>query len=60
MKRSGSGYNKSNIHIKNIYHMLREYKLDGPEYGTIFYGYAKRNSQPVAIKYSEYKLDQII
>ena len=40
--------------------MLREYKLDGPEYGTIFYGYAKRNSQPVAIKYSEYKLDQII
>ena len=23
MKKSGSGYSKSNIHIKNIYHMLR-------------------------------------
>ena len=39
--------------MKSLMPMLREYKLEGPDFGSIFYGYSKRNSQPVAIKYSE-------
>ena len=39
--------------LKTICSLLKEYNVEGPEYGRIFYGYAKRNSQPVAIKYSE-------
>ncbi len=32
--------------------MIKEYKLEEPDFGTIFYGYSKKNSQPVAVKYS--------
>jgi hypothetical protein len=42
---------KKGLSIKAIYSVLKEYKLEGPEYGNIFYGYLKRNSQPVAIKF---------
>lgn len=40
--------------------MIREYKLEEPDFGTIFYGYSKKNSQPVAVKYSLDGLGQVL
>ena len=48
------------VQLKVIAPMIKEYKLEGPEIGNIFYGYSKRNSQPVAIKYSEESQNHII
>lgn len=60
MKKSGVGYNKHGISMKSLITVAKDYKLEGPQSGTIFYGYAKRNSQPVAVKYFDDKIDQII
>lgn len=52
IKKSHSNYNKNSMNLKTICSMVKEYKFEEPEFGTIFYGYSKRNSQPVALKYS--------
>lgn len=39
---------------------MKDYKIEGPEFGTIFYGFAKRNSQAVALKYFENRMDHVI
>ena len=53
--RSGVG-----ISLKSVFSAVKDYKIEGPEFGTIFYGYAKRNSQAVAIKYFEGKMSHVI
>jgi hypothetical protein len=60
MKKSGCTYNKPGIKLKLLQLALKEYKLEGPESGTIFFGYSKRNSQAVAVKYFEKRIGQII
>lgn len=48
------------ISLKLVFSAVKDYKIEGPEFGTIFYGYAKRNSQAVAIKYFEGKLNPVL
>ena len=52
IKRSHSHYHKHSINLKAVSSIIKDYKLEGPENGAIFYGYSKRNSQPVVIKYA--------
>jgi hypothetical protein len=52
IKKSHSNYHKNSMNLKTICSMIREYKFEEPEFGTIFYGFSKRNSQAVALKYS--------
>lgn len=59
-KRSHSNYNKNSINLKAISSMTRDYKIEGPEFGAVFYGYSKRNSHPVAVKYSPDGLTHVI
>ena len=60
VKRSHSNYHKNSINLKTIASMIRDYKLEEPDFGTIFYGYSKKNSQAVAVKYSPEGLGQVI
>lgn len=60
IKKSHSNHHKHSINLKTISSIIRDCKLEGPEYGAIFYGYSKRNSQPVVIKYGPDGLGPII
>jgi len=60
IKRSHSNYHKHSINIKTVSSIIRDYKLEGPENGAIFYGYSKRNSHPVVVKYAPEGLNPII
>lgn len=60
IKRSHSNHHKHSINLKTISSFIKDYKLEGPEYGAIFYGFSKRNSQPVVVKYAPEGLGPII
>lgn len=60
VKKSHSNYHKDSINLKTISAMVKEYKIEAPEHGNIFYGYSKRNSHPVAIKYSPEGLNMVL
>jgi hypothetical protein len=59
-KRSHSNYHKNSINLKTIASMIKEYKLEEPDFATIFYGYSQKNSPPVAVKYSLDGLGQVL
>ena len=60
IKRNHTNYHKNSINLKTISSIIRDYKLEGPEHGSLFYGYSKRNSHPVVVKYSPEGLAPII
>lgn len=60
VKKSHSTLHKNSLNIKTISSMTKEYKFDEPEYGTLFYGYSKRNSQLVTLKYCPEGLGSIL
>jgi hypothetical protein len=60
VKKTHSNYHKNSINLKTISSIIRDYKLEGPDYSTIFYGYSKRNSHPVVVKYSPEGLGHVI
>lgn len=60
VRRSHSNYHKDSVSVKTAASMARDYKLESPDYGNIFYGYSKRNSQQVVIKYSPEGLNPVL
>lgn len=60
IKKSHSNHHKHSINLKTISSVIRECKLEGPEFGVIFYGYSKRNSHPIVVKYGPDGLGPII
>lgn len=60
LKRNSSSYHKNSINFKTISSVIKDYKLEGPEVGTLFYGYSKRNSHPVVVKYAAEGLGAVI
>lgn len=60
VKRNHSNYHKNSIPLKTVSSIVRDYKLEAPEFGTLFYGYSKRTSLPIVVKYAAEGLDSII
>ena len=58
-KKPGLSSSK-NINLKILLTAIKDYKVEGPETGSIFYGFSKRSSQPVAIKYFDDKMDHVL
>jgi hypothetical protein len=60
LRKSHSNYHRGSMNLKTICSMVREYKFEEPDFGTVFYGYSKRNSQPVALKYAAEGLGPVL
>lgn len=41
LRRNSSSYHKNSINFKTISSVIKDYKLEGPEVGTLFFGYSK-------------------